>query len=164
MSEDNVRELFAAPAPAPTWPEPDKRLIEDDDTPAPSLEVDAIPADWADWLLDEAKARSVPRDYVAGALIGAASEWVGNARHVAATSDWREQGHLWIALVGMPSTGKSPALRPLIEATRTIEREKEPAWRDECSRHAAAVAEARLHDEKWQSEVRDAVGNAKEQG
>ncbi len=156
MSKDNVRALFAA-ASASTWPEPDKRLVEDDDAPAPTLEVDALPARWGEWVLEEAEACSVPRDYVAAALIGAASEWVGNARLVAATADWREQGHLWFALVGMPSTGKSPAMRPAIEATRSLERAKEPAWRDECSKHAAAVAEAKLHEERWQNEVRDAV-------
>ena len=107
----------------PTWPEPDLRLVEDDRAPAPILEDDALPAGWGGWLADEAMARGCPRDYVAAGLIATASALVGNARHVAPTATWTEPPHLWMALIGSPSRGKSPALRPIVETVRTIERE-----------------------------------------
>ena len=64
-----------------------------------------------------------------------------------------------VALVGMPSTGKTtPGMRSVIEATRTIEREAEPDWIGRCQEYAAKVAAAKLREEKWNSEVRAAVG------
>jgi hypothetical protein len=56
-----------------------------------------------------AEAFACPRDYVAAALIGAASAWIGNARRIAATPDWTEPAHLWFALIGAPSTDTSVA-------------------------------------------------------
>jgi Protein of unknown function (DUF3987) len=140
-----------------TWPVPDMRLVEDDRAPAPTLEDDSLPAGWAEWITAEAKGRGCPRDYVAAGLIGAASQWIGNARHVAATTIWCEPPHLWIALIGAPSTGKSPALRPIVEAMRAIERGAEPAWREANARHAARVEAARVIEEGWRESVRDAA-------
>jgi hypothetical protein len=117
------------------WPEPDLRLINDDRPPAPLLNDDAVPAGWSSWIAAQAEARACPRDYVAAALIGAASAWIGNARRITPTSDWSEPSHLWFALVGAPSTGKTPTLAPMIEASRALERDAEPVWREACKRH-----------------------------
>src|SRR5262249_5379610 len=98
---ERVREFVNAAAEIAdreTWPEPDMRLVEDDCHPAPVLDNDALPAGWEAWITTEAAARGCPSDYVAAALIGAASAWVGNSGRVAATADWIEPAHLWMAL------------------------------------------------------------------
>ena len=48
--------------PRDLWPEPDMRLVEDDRPPAASLDDDALPAGWGDWITAEATARGCPRD------------------------------------------------------------------------------------------------------
>jgi Protein of unknown function (DUF3987) len=144
-------------APPPPWPVPDMRLVEDDRAPVPILDDDALPAGWAGWIADEAEARGCPRDYIAGGLLPVASAWLGNARHVAATPTWIEQPHLWVAEIGAPSTGKTPAQRPIVETTRAIEREAEPAWRAARAQHAALVEGARATEEGWRKSVRDAL-------
>jgi hypothetical protein len=111
------------------WPEPDMRLVDDDCVPAPSLLDGMLPAGWNSWIAAEATARATPRDYVAASLIGCASAWIGNARRVAATADWSEPAHLWLALIGAPSAGKTPALAPMITVSRNIERDEDFAWR-----------------------------------
>jgi hypothetical protein len=140
-----------------TWPEPDMRLVEDDRAPAPILEDDALPAGWTGWITDEAVARGCPCDYVAAGLIAAASAAIGNARHVAATETWIEPPHLWVALIGPPSSSKTPALRPFVETMRAIEREAEPAWREACAQHAALAEGARAIEDSWKQSVREAV-------
>jgi Protein of unknown function (DUF3987) len=140
-----------------TWSEPDMRLVEDDRAAAPVLDDDALPAGWSGWIDAEATARGCPRDYIAAGLIVAASELIGNARHVAATDTWVEAPHLWIALIGAPSTGKSPAIRSIVEAMRVIEREAEPAWREACAKHAALVEAARVIEDGWRQSVREAA-------
>jgi hypothetical protein len=102
------------------WPAPDMGLINDDRPPAPVLDDDALPAGFGAWIAAEAAARACPRDYVAASLIGAASGRIGNARRVAATADWNEPANLWFALIGTPSTGKTPAQRPIIEASHLL--------------------------------------------
>jgi Protein of unknown function (DUF3987) len=111
------------------WPELDVRLVADDRIPAPPLNDDALPSGWGGWITTQAAACSCPADYVAAGLIGAASGWTGNARRVTPVAGWSEPAHLWFALVGAPSTGKTPALRPMIEVSRELEREEERAWR-----------------------------------
>src|SRR5689334_18136487 len=128
-----VRRIVAGATPVTahdSWPEPDMRLVEDDCVPAPALDDDALPASWVEWVTPEAAARGCPRDYVAAGLITTASALIGNARRVAATDTWIEPSHLWMALAGAPSTGKSPALSPFTDLTRALELEAEPAWRE----------------------------------
>ena len=89
-----------------------------------------------EWVAKEAAARDCPRDYLAAALIGAASAWLRNSRHVAVNETWIEPPHLWLALIGAPSTGKTPALKPIIDACHVIEREAEPEWQYAMAEHA----------------------------
>jgi hypothetical protein len=144
-------------ADANPWPKPDQRIVEDGRASPPTLDNDAQPAGWGEWIAKEAAARDCPRDYLAAALIGAASAWIGNSRHVAANETWSEPPHLWLALIGAPSTGKTPALRPIIEACREVERDAEPEWRAAMAEHARLAEAALALEEQWRAEVRTAA-------
>ncbi|HZT52367.1 MAG TPA: DUF3987 domain-containing protein, partial [Stellaceae bacterium] len=140
-----------------TWPEPDLRLVYDDRPLAPTLDDDALPAGWAAWIAAEAMAHGCPRDYVAVGLIAAASAWIGNARHAAATATWSEPPHLWMALIGPPSSGKTPALRPIIETCRALERDAEPAWQAAMAECAALAEGAHAIEDGWRAAIRAAA-------
>jgi 5S rRNA maturation endonuclease (ribonuclease M5) len=140
-----------------TWPELDMRLVEDDCVPAPTLDNDALSAGWENWILSEAAARACPPDYVAGALIGAASGWTGNSRRIAATADWIEPAHLWFANIGVPSAGKTPALRPMIDVSRRLERDAEPAWQEAVAQYERDTEAATTRDKAWRENVQDAA-------
>ena len=139
------------------WPDPDMHLINDDRAPAPELDDDALPAGWGSWITAEAAARACPRDYVAAGLIGAASAWIGNGRRIAATADWVEPAHLWFALIGAPSAGKTPALRPMIEVSRALEHDAEPAWRVEIAHYDRDAEAADAREKAWRQIVRSAA-------
>lgn len=132
-------------------------MVEDDRAPAPILDNDALPAGWESWIAAEAEACACPRDYVAASLIGAASAWIGNTRRVTATADWIEPAHVWFALIGAPSAGKSPALRPMVEASRVLERDAEPAWHEAVARHKRDAEAAHATDKAWREAVRTAA-------
>ena len=142
-----------------TWPAPDMRLVSDDRAPPPALDDDALPAGWEAWIAAEAEARACPRDYVAAGLIGAASAWIGNARRIAATNDWIEPAHLWFALVGAPSTGKTPALRPMIDVSRKLERAAEPAWCKALAIYERDAEVVQAVDKTWREAVRTAAND-----
>lgn len=152
---------IAEEAPAMTdrdmWPEPDIRLVDDDRPPAPALDDDALPVGWDTWITTEAAARGCPRDYVVAGLITTASAWVGNARHTSATATWSEPPHLWLALIGPPSSGKTPALRPIVEACRAVERDAEPAWQAAMTEYVVLAEGARAIEEGWRSAIRAAA-------
>ncbi len=145
------------PTAADTWPKPDLRIIEDDRVPAPKLDDDALPAGWAEWITTEAAARACPRDYVAAGLIGTASGIIGNARRVMATADWTEPAPLWFAEIGGPSTGKTPAQRPMIDVCRVIESDAEPAWREALAAYERDAEAAKARDKAWRDAVRAAA-------
>jgi hypothetical protein len=142
------------------WPEPDMRLVDDDCVSAPKLTDDALPAGWESWITTEAAARDCPRDYVAAGLIGSASAWIGNARRIVATADWSEPAHLWMVLIGAPSAGKTPALKPMIQTGRTLERDAEPVWREALANYERGAETAKVLDKAW----RDMVGTAAKDG
>jgi hypothetical protein len=147
-----------------TWPEPDMRLVTDDRPRAPKLENEALPAGWERWIHEEAAARACSRDHIAAGLIGAASAWIGNARRAAATADWTEPAQVWIALIGPPSSGKTPALRPFITTSQALEREEEPAWRETMARHDRDAEAAKERNKAWRAKVRDSVSNGNAPG
>lgn len=139
------------------WPKPDLRIVEDGRAPPPTLDRDAQPAGWGDWIANEAAARDCPQDYLAAALICAASAWIGNSRHIAVNETWSEPPHLWLALIGAPSTGKTPALKPIIECSRAIERDAEPEWQGAMAEHARLAEAALALEEQWRTDVRTAA-------
>jgi hypothetical protein len=155
-----VRDIIEAASkntPNEPWPQPDMRLIDDDRAPAPLPESDSLPAGWEAWIATEAEARGCPRDYVAAGLIGAASAWIGNARRIAATADWSEPAHLWFALIGAPSTGKTPALHPIIKTSEALEQDAEKAWGEALACYERDAEMARTLDEEWREKVRKAA-------
>ena len=147
--------------PRDAWPKPDMRLVHDDRVPTPSLDDDALPAGWESRITTEAAARACPRDYVAAGLIGAGSAWIGNARRITATADWTAPAHIWIAQIGLPSTGKTPALQPMVKASRALERSAEPAWSEALASYERDAEAARAVDKTWRESVRAAANDGK---
>jgi hypothetical protein len=61
------------------------------------------------------------------------------------------------AVIPGTSAGKTPALRPMIEASRVIEREAEPAWREALTQHERDAEAARATDKAWRERVEAAA-------
>jgi hypothetical protein len=92
------------------WPELDRRFLQvDRRAPPPPFPLEVIPAAWRPWIEGHAQA-STCTDYAAQALLAAVSAVCGSRMVVDVTAHWREPLVLWQALVGAPSTGKTPAL------------------------------------------------------
>ena len=110
------RTLEPGPAQAP-WPAIERRLLHGS-RPAPMpFPLALLPPAWAGWVEGEAPSFTSV-DYVAQALLGAVSALCGGRCLVEVAPPWREPLVLWQALVGGPSTGKTPALalgRSLVE-------------------------------------------------
>ncbi len=92
------------------WPELDRRFLQSGHRAVPPpFPLEVIPEAWRSWIESHAQA-STCIDYIAQALLAAVSAVCGSRLVVGVTAQWREPLVLWQALVGAPSTGKTPAL------------------------------------------------------
>lgn len=124
--------------------------------PMPGFPTQAL-GPWADWCADQAEVVSAPVDFVAMSLLGVAGGVIANTRWGSPWPGWREPPVLNVGLVGLPSSGKSPALATVHEPLRAAERKLAKGF-DELHRlWATRKAEAEAVLERWQREVKEAV-------
>src|SRR5262249_31649903 len=100
------------------WGEIDPSLLEGGRGDIPVFPVHVLPAAWAQWASDPAETTGAPVDYVVQGLLACVAAVSGAGIEAEVNLGWREPLVLWSALVGLPSSGKSPALaaaRRLIE-------------------------------------------------
>jgi putative DNA primase/helicase len=160
----NINPAFAASTVAFTrdWPEPDMTLAKPPRLPAPTMiwdEFATVFGPWAEWLATAATAKGAPVDYVAAALLGAASAVIGNARWASPWPGWKEPPVLWVMLIGDPSAGKSPALDAVLDPIKDIERglsehykARRKDWEDRDEIAALVLAE-------WKVAAKAAIGD-----
>lgn len=144
------------------WPEPDMGVLRMHRRTAPALPLSMFGPLWAAWIAETAQAASAPPDYVAAALLSAASSLIGNARWAECGPGWREPPHLWLAVVGESGSSKTPAAATLLrDVLPELERrmgedfpEKLRLWKAEAEAHRAAT-------EQWRKDVEAArkMGN-----
>ncbi len=103
------------------WPAPDLALISDHRQLAPDFPADVLPDFWARWAADTAEAAGAPLDFVAMALLAGSGATLGNARWGSPWPGWAEPPVVNVALVGRPSSGKSPAMDALHAMLAAIE-------------------------------------------
>jgi hypothetical protein len=141
------------------WAEPDMTVIRSH-RPPPVFPKETL-GGWCPWVEATAQSRGAPVDYVAVSLLSVLSSIIGNSRRVMAWDGWVEPIILWVALVGNPSSGKSPAADAVISLARELEEgmcidfpDQLLAWETE----KMSAKERRL---KWEDEVKVALKNNK---
>jgi len=108
---------------APSWPDPDPRLLRAELPPAPELPLrDVLGPRLAQWVADAAEAKGAPADYVFAAVLAVAGATIGNARWAAIWQGWAEPPVIWAMCIGLPSAGKSPAIDAALQPLRKAER------------------------------------------
>jgi hypothetical protein len=117
----------AAMPPPPPWPAVDPGLLEEGRPKLPAFPLQAFPHQWREWVKDAAQWAGSSEDYVAQALLASVAGLCGQGVSARITEAWSEPVILWQALVGGPSSGKTPALdwlrRPLGTVERVLARE-----------------------------------------
>ena len=102
------------PPDAASWPAIDVDLLdarlESLRASVPSFPLALLPQPWGDWAGGAAELAGAPVDYVVQALLASVAGISGRRVLVVPTTGWQEPLRLWLAAVGAPSTGKSPAL------------------------------------------------------
>lgn len=139
------------------WPEPDRSILAGDRGNIPPLPLDLFSPSWSAWIADTAQGSGAPTDYVASALLGGVAGLAGCGVLVQATPAWTEPLVLWVAAIGKPSTGKSPAFGAVRRLLATIEAELSAGDEERIREHAQKIGTAKAVADKWESEVKEAV-------
>lgn len=107
------------------WRAIDGELLADDGLdgsrlPVPVFPLEQLTQPWRDWTGDAARLAGAPVDYVVQALLAAVAA-VSSRVVVLPTPGWQEPLRLWMAAVGEPASGKSPALETVQRLLWTLE-------------------------------------------
>lgn len=98
----------AALAPA-AWDAPNVAVLGGARYPVPCFKVEWLGPHLACWVEAQARSACAPADYVACSLLALSGGLLSNRRRPLAGAGWEECSTLFVALVGDPSSGKSPA-------------------------------------------------------
>jgi hypothetical protein len=139
------------------WSSPDWSLASDDPLPPPALPLDVFPGAWGGWMLAAAERAGAPVDYVAVSALTAIGAAIGNRRWGQVREEWEHPPVLFSALVGDPSSGKSPAMRAVTTPIGELEETLNEDWRERQRDHAARVKEAKAQRAAWEKEAEAAV-------
>jgi Protein of unknown function (DUF3987) len=143
------------------WPDLDMDLVKDDRAAPPPFDESVFSPTLLKWARCTAEDCSAPIDYVGGGLIASASAALGNVRRVSPWPGWVEHPFIWVALVGLPSSGKTPALTPFKNTMMDVESAAQPDHAEAMRRWDAAREEAATKVEAWRKDLKAAVGMGK---
>ena len=149
--------VSAATALPPDWGTPDLSLIRQEAIAAPAIPVGVFPTRWAAWIKDAAEGAGAPPAFIACAILAAVGTVIGNSRWATPWHPWKEPPALNVALIGKPSSGKSPALDQVVALLSGLETEANDDFADRCREAKRDAMEAAEKMRVYEGEVKVAV-------
>lgn len=142
----------------PDWPEPAPRLLRSILPPAPKLPLrEVLGPRSAQWVADAAEAKGAPADYVFAAMLAVAGAAIGNTRWVSPWRGWTEPPVIWSMCIGLPSSGKSPAIDAALQPLRNAERPLREAAEVQRNAWAENAELAKLTESIWKENAKAAI-------
>ncbi len=156
---DIKRSIAAAQPVASLWPDPDMTVLCSGRRKAPVMPCDLFGAVWP--LIEEvAEGTASPVDYAAMGFLSCAASLIGGKRWVSPfpnQSTWREPSVIWAAIVGSPSSNKSPPLLALCNILKTLEEEETDNHKEAIRLHRTESERAKVEYASWQDAVKAAA-------
>lgn len=147
------------------WTDPDLSFLSIKGKRAPALQADIFGI-WSDRFRAMAAQASAPVDYVAFGFLAHCAALIGNAARVHPDPEgsprWTEPVALWAMLVGPPSSGKTPALKPFESLIFQLEKEAREAFEPEQRANDEARKVAAAFEADWEKKVKEAIKNEEE--
>ena len=138
------------------WPEPDLAILSPHRESAPEAPLDLLGSSWSNWVEVAAQGKGAPPDYVMMALLAAAAALLARHRRASPWAGWAEPPIIWVALIGNPSAGKSPAIDAVAELMRKLEEELDADRDDRRREWKCAKLAAELAEGTWQAACKEA--------
>jgi len=138
------------------WGEPDMSVLNPRRSP-PEFPLSLFGPFWSKWIASEAEGCSAPPDYIGMTLLTATSALIGCSRRISPWNKWKEPPMLWTALVGDPSSNKSPALDTVLNILRKIEVEGVDDLKEKLRAYEAEVLAAQCIRQDWEKDLKEIV-------
>ena len=101
--------------------------------------LDVLPAPLARFIAQVAASTATPADFAGATLLAVAGAAVGNSRGVELIRNvWYEFARFYLACVGHPGTGKSPAMRSVWRPLFALEKVRERQYRQDARAYRSA--------------------------
>jgi hypothetical protein len=139
------------------WPEPDMSLVRSRRSAPPPLPIELLGEKWGNWVVETAKARSAPVDYVFAGWCSIIAAMIGGARRASPWGDWSEPTIVNFGILGSPSSNKTPSLRPALGLLKKVEAEMNLDYEDRLRKYEAEKAFAAVKADAWKSQVKEAA-------
>jgi hypothetical protein len=154
--EDASHYMGHASQSAPVWGKPDMSVMKANLAPAVPFPVDVLGQLWP--LVSElAEGAGAPVEYVATSMLAVAASLIGGKRWVQAWDGYEQPCILWAAVVGDPSSNKSPAIDVATLPLRAMEADLAEYHRSVMMNHAAVAERAKQERKAWEDQVKTAT-------
>jgi len=141
---------------APVWRTPDMTVMKANLAPAVPFPQDVLGRMWP-LISDLAAGAGAPVEYVATGMLAVAASLIGGKRWVRAWEGYEEPCILWAAVVGDPSSNKSPAIDAATRPLRGMELDLAEHHRSVMMSHAAVAERAKAERKAWEDKVKIAT-------
>jgi hypothetical protein len=142
-SDSGQRKKTIDPEPPPPKSIPIKPIPLGAAPPAPAFPLDVLPDPLRKLVEEGAWAFNCPSDFFGVYLLGLASGAIANSRHLSITRTHSQAPCLYLAVVGPPGSGKSPALKTLRRPFDLAEQRNRRIWEEEMASWKKADEEDR---------------------
>ncbi len=139
------------------WPPLQVDLATSDPLPPPPLNLADFPGPWPEWIERAAAGAGAPPDYVACALLAVAGATIGNARWGSPWEGWKHPPVVYVACIGLPSAGKSPAIGTVTEPMAELAADLNDDFEERMRAYRTVCQEAKERRALWEADVKAAV-------
>ncbi|MES3084961.1 DUF3987 domain-containing protein [Sphingomonas faeni] len=140
----------------PVWGVPDMAIVRANRMPPAPFPGETMGTLWP-LMKDLAEGAGAPVDYVATSILAVAASLIGGKRWVKPWDGWVEPCIFWNAIVGSPSSAKSPALDAAILPLRQMDVDIAERHKAALMSYAAVAERASAESKLWQEKVKQAA-------
>lgn len=144
---DNVAPLVS--------PQPDMSILTTT-APPPKMDFGCF-GNFGNAIKEIAAVKSCPPDYIACSVLASVGAALANRRFAQPGPDWVVPAHLWMAIIGAPSSRKSPAMDVVARPIESLEAELQEGHSEALHTWQAACVIAEEKEKSWLSEVKDSI-------
>ncbi|WP_294211363.1 DUF3987 domain-containing protein [uncultured Sphingomonas sp.] len=140
----------------PVWGKPDMSVTKANLAPAVPFPNDVLGDLWP-LVADLAAGAGAPVEYVATSMLAVAASLIGGKRWVRAWEQFEQPCILWAAVVGDPSSNKSPGIDAARFPLRAMEDELAEQHKTTLMSFAAVAERAKAERKQWEEKVKQAT-------
>jgi hypothetical protein len=143
------------------WDDPDMRPIKGFKADINPFPVDYFAPAVEEWVVKTAESKSAPVDYVIAGLLTCVSGLICNSIKIEAWDGWIEPAILWGCCVGLPSSGKTPAISGALDLLYDLETKINPDFDQKMQDYEHLKSIAKEYRKDHEKQIATAVKGGK---